>query len=97
MNARSGVLKSCQPGLPRALRAHALKRLAARLLALAAAVQAGLCAVAGRAARRNELHELSDATLRDLGLTRSELDSCWAESEGMAEATRRRLHLFALR
>lgn len=41
--------------------------------------------------RRAELQELDAATLRDLALDRSELDSCAAEAAGSAEPTRRRV------
>jgi uncharacterized protein YjiS (DUF1127 family) len=41
------------------------------------------------AAARREFNSLDDATLRDLGMRRSEYDSYWAETHGMAERTRR--------
>lgn len=34
---------------------------------------------------------LNEATLRDLGLARGELLSCWAEAEGLVESTRLRV------
>ena len=37
------------------------------------------------------LHELDEATLRDLGISRSELDSIELEASGRIEITRRRL------
>jgi uncharacterized protein YjiS (DUF1127 family) len=37
------------------------------------------------------MHQLSDATLRDLGLHRSEIGSAVAEAMGQAEPTRRRI------
>lgn len=43
------------------------------------------------AAARREFHSLDDATLRDLGMRRSEYDSYWAESHGLAERTRKRV------
>jgi len=43
------------------------------------------------AAARREFHSLDDATLRDLGMRRSEYDSYWAESHGLAEHTRKRV------
>jgi hypothetical protein len=43
------------------------------------------------AAARREFNSLDDATLRDLGMRRSEYDSYWAESHGMADQTRKRL------
>jgi uncharacterized protein YjiS (DUF1127 family) len=52
---------------------------------------------AHRARRRRQallhtaLAQLNDATLRDIGLHRSEIDSFWAESEGLAPPTRQRL------
>lgn len=44
-----------------------------------------------RRAERRLLEGLSDATLRDLGLTRGELGSVQAEAEGRVQATRRRV------
>ena len=70
---------------------QALKTLAAHLCNMARAVLAYLDTVSRRAAHRREMRALSDAELHDLGLHRSEIDSCWAESEGLAEPTR--LHL----
>ncbi len=43
------------------------------------------------AAARREFNSLDDATLRDLGMRRSEYDSYWAETHGMAEHTRKRV------
>ena len=43
-----------------------------------------------RFATRRTLESLSDATLRDIGLSRSEIDSVAAELVGQAETTRRR-------
>lgn len=45
--------------------------------------------------RLRQLHELDARTLRDLGLTRSELASVVAEADGNADRTRRRIeHAF---
>lgn len=43
------------------------------------------------AAARREFQRLDDAALRDLGISRSEFDSYWAESLGQAERSRRRV------
>ena len=64
--------------------------------------RAAACIVAACLRRFNRMHErsrleaqrlllagLSDATLRDIGIDRSELTSCWAEQTGRAELTRR--------
>lgn len=45
------------------------------------------------ARRQQELQQLDDATLRDLGLTRSEIASVVSELGGRAAATRRRADL----
>lgn len=71
-----------------------MKMLAAHVRALCGGVLAYFAAASRRAAHRRELEALSDAELHDLGLHRSEIDSCWAESAGMAQATRRRLLYF---
>jgi hypothetical protein len=36
---------------------------------------------------------MDPATLRDLGLSTSEFGSCWVESDGSAEPTRRRVYV----
>lgn len=46
-----------------------------------------------RAAARREFNRLDANALRDLGVSRSEFDSYWAESHGMAEPTRVRVML----
>ncbi|MCM2336784.1 MAG: hypothetical protein NDI66_08390 [Pseudomonas sp.] len=43
------------------------------------------------AAAHREFNRLDAAALRDLGLTRSEFDSYWAETHGQAEPTRLRV------
>jgi len=43
-------------------------------------------------ARRN-FERLDAATLRDLGMSASEFDSYWAESQGLAEHTRVRVQV----
>jgi uncharacterized protein YjiS (DUF1127 family) len=68
-----------------------LGTIAVHLTSVPGAVVAYLAAASRRAARRRAMHELSAATLRDIGLHPSEIDSCWAESEGLAQATRLRL------
>ncbi|NPC56327.1 hypothetical protein [Caenimonas soli] len=40
------------------------------------------------AAARREFAGLDASTVRDLGMSRSEFDSYWAESHGLAEPTR---------
>jgi uncharacterized protein YjiS (DUF1127 family) len=40
---------------------------------------------------RREFNALDASTLRDLGMSRSEFDSYWAETHGMAEQTRVRV------
>jgi uncharacterized protein YjiS (DUF1127 family) len=69
-----------------------------RLLRLAAALRDALHAIIQRvaarrrhAAARREFQRLDDNALRDLGISRSEFDSYWAESLGQAERSRRRV------
>jgi uncharacterized protein YjiS (DUF1127 family) len=42
-------------------------------------------------AARREFERLDAGTLRDLGISPGEFDSYWAETHGLAEATRRRV------
>ena len=61
--------------------------------AVASALRSVLHEVAGAwryAAARREFGNLDAATLRDLGMSRGEFDSYWAETHGLAEPTRRR-------
>jgi uncharacterized protein YjiS (DUF1127 family) len=71
-----------------------LRTVAARpwpVFAAVAALVARFQAARERARRRRATHELSDFVLRDIGLSRSELDSYLAEAEGDAPLTRLRL------
>jgi uncharacterized protein YjiS (DUF1127 family) len=43
------------------------------------------------AVARRQFQRLDAGTLRDLGISPSEFDSYWAESQGIAERTRRRV------
>ena len=43
------------------------------------------------AVARREFNRLDASTLRDLGMSRSEFDSYWAETHGEAEQTRQRV------
>ena len=43
------------------------------------------------AAARREFERLDADTVRDLGMSRSEFDSYWAETQGLAEQTRTRV------
>jgi uncharacterized protein YjiS (DUF1127 family) len=43
------------------------------------------------AAARNEFSRLDSGTLRDLGMSRGEFESYWAETHGTAEPTRERV------
>jgi uncharacterized protein YjiS (DUF1127 family) len=68
-----------------------LERQAQRLAAAVAVALHTLRARRRRALARAACDALDDAALRDLGLHRSEFDSCWAEAHGHAAATRRRI------
>lgn len=72
---------------------HHAQSLAAHLIAK---VWRALLAAGERAARARRLShmqatlaQLDDATLRDIGLRRSEVQSYWAEAEGLVPLTRR--------
>ena len=41
---------------------------------------------------RREFAQLDDSTLRDIGISRGEFDSYWAETHGQAEPTRARVN-----
>jgi uncharacterized protein YjiS (DUF1127 family) len=43
------------------------------------------------AAARRDFSRVNDSTLRDLGISRCEFDSYWAENNGLAEPTRVRV------
>ena len=43
------------------------------------------------AVARREFNRLDASTLRDLGMTRGEFDSYWAEAHGQAQQTRQRV------
>ena len=63
---------------------------------IANALRSVLQEVAGawrHAAARREFISIDAATLRDLGMSRGEFDSYWAETHGLAEPTRRRVAL----
>ena len=71
-----------------------------RALRLADTVSAALGALRARrrcAGARAAYEALDEAALRDLGLHRSELDSCWSEAHGRAALTRRRIRRRAAR
>jgi uncharacterized protein YjiS (DUF1127 family) len=65
-----------------------LRHLASRLSALELALRERR----QRAIAQREFHRLDDRALKDLGICRSEFDSCWAESREQ-EQTRLRLVL----
>jgi uncharacterized protein YjiS (DUF1127 family) len=67
------------------------RRLAARLHAFLRALSHELAGACRYAAARREFDRLDDSTLRDLGISRSEFDSYWAETHGLAEPTRVRV------
>ena len=66
-------------------------RLAARMPGALSAVMGELASAWRRAVARREFNRLDASALRDLGMTRSEFDSYWAESHGEAEQTRVRV------
>jgi uncharacterized protein YjiS (DUF1127 family) len=59
----------------------------------AARLQRWLRQARQRARNREALAQLDDFALRDLGMTRSELESVCAEAEGQAMRSRRRIAL----
>ena len=56
-----------------------------------AALWQGLAGACRASLVRDRMPWIDDATLRDLGISRSELSSCQAEADGRTERTRRRL------
>ena len=61
---------------------------------LRGALRAMLRDIAGAwryAVARSEFNRVADSTLRDLGISRCEFDSYWAETHGLAEQTRVRV------
>lgn len=61
---------------------------------LRSALRAMLRDIAGAwrcAGARSEFNRVDDSTLRDIGISRSEFDSYWAETHGLAEQTRVRV------
>ena len=63
-------------------------------VAMRGALRAMLRELAGAwryAAARREFNRVDPDTLRDLGISRSEFDSYWAETQGLAEPTRLRV------
>ena len=71
--------------------AAAASRLAAQYPAALTALGHALATAFRRAFLAGRQPGLDDATLRDLGLSRSELSSFDAEAEGRVEVTRRRI------
>jgi len=69
----------------------AIPQLGRRASAAARSVLHELADAWRHAAARREFEALDDATLRDLGMRRSEYDSYWAETHGLAEHTRKRV------
>ncbi len=85
---------SPQFATPRAAMASAWTRPSSIASAAVRLLRSALSRIARRLRgpqRSLSLHELDDATLRDLGLSRSELDSVELEASGRIEITRRRL------
>jgi uncharacterized protein YjiS (DUF1127 family) len=66
-------------------------RLAADLLSAMRALVREITGAWRYAIARREFNALDASTLRDLGMSRSEFDSYWAETHGMAEQTRARV------
>ena len=73
------------------LHANPLRAALSALLACLASVRRRLANARYQAAARRALADLNDATLRDMGLDRTEIGSVVAESFGDAERSRLRL------
>lgn len=69
---------------------HATGQLASHLRAGLRSLGQAWLAHRRRTAARREFEQLDAAGLRDLAMCASEFDSCWAELNGSAPATRRR-------
>jgi uncharacterized protein YjiS (DUF1127 family) len=66
-------------------------RFAAELRSALRGLMGELAGAWRHAVARREFNRLDASTLRDLGLTRSEFESYWAETHGQAEQTRVRV------
>jgi uncharacterized protein YjiS (DUF1127 family) len=66
-------------------------RFAAGLRSVLRALLRDLACSWRHAVARREFNRLDAGTLRDLGISRSEFDSYWAETHGLAEQTRVRV------
>ena len=80
-----------QSGSATETRHGSARRLAATLRRSLRALLHELAGAWRHAAARREFNRLDDNTLRDLGITRGEFDSYWAETHGLAEPTRVRV------
>jgi uncharacterized protein YjiS (DUF1127 family) len=67
------------------------RRFAAGLRSALSALLRELAGAWRYAAARREFNRVDQDTLRDLGISRSEFDSYWAETQGLAEPTRVRV------
>jgi hypothetical protein len=73
--------------------AHAFSSLASAVSRSLRKLRASLDAARSYAVMQRHAEPLDAATLRDLGLSASELGSYWAESHRRGERTRRRVYL----
>jgi uncharacterized protein YjiS (DUF1127 family) len=85
----SHALDPC--GLGAAAQPTSSRRFAAGLRNSLRSLSRELAGAWRHAAARREFDRLDDETLRDLGISRNEFDSYWAESQGLAEQTRVRV------
>jgi uncharacterized protein YjiS (DUF1127 family) len=79
----SAASTATQPGIA--------ERLSASLRSALRAIGHDLAGAWRYAIARREFNRLDESTLRDLGISRGEFDSYWAETEGLAEPTRLRV------
>jgi uncharacterized protein YjiS (DUF1127 family) len=74
-----------------ALAAAPMYRIASGTMAALRSIRRSLADSWRYSVARRDFDAVDDTTLRDLGISRAEFDSYWAEAEGLVERTRLRV------